>query len=104
MIRNWIKIAKVLSLEIIAPFEYIANNGKILVCDVFLKGFGHSKGMLINSNSNVLDGFWEEVSESGYGFTSYCADQEMEIDIQNYIEMLREWDWTGAEKERPNWF
>lgn len=104
--ENWIKVSKELGVEIIPDFtlELRSSSGVVVIkSDLFIKNFGMSKGMLVVSDYNIISAYVCELIELGYGF-SILSEEDNYNDADYFINVLRDWGWSGDKSLRPDWY
>ena len=95
---------KDLSLDIVIPFNLPLSSGIIIKSQALLKNFGAKNGMLIISKYDQVADHLEELSEKGYGFSVLDEPTENEdYKRSEYIEMLKDWGWSGNLESTPEW-
>ena len=66
--------------------------------------FGHTRGMLIFGNFAEIKRYIDEVRDAGYGFSVLGEPPEKEkYNRDDYLEVLRDWGWSGEARLKPNW-
>ncbi len=99
----WIRVSDELGIEIEAPFSLLMTDGSNLNAGFIVKYFGGTCGMLIFKNYREVKPYINEIKNKGYGF-SILDEPEMEyINIDDYIDVLRDWGWSGDVNRKPNW-
>lgn len=103
VIEYWKKASSDLGLEVESPFVIYIGCTRIKAT-MLIKNFGAPKGMLIIDSFCQVEKVADKTSETGYGFlvdsrptdsNDYCRD--------SFIDMLKDWGWTGAASEKPIW-
>jgi len=108
--KIWEVASKDLKFKIIAPFSLTLTDGTTITAAFLVKHFGANKGTLVftEGNDEVYSGCNKLVKE-GYGCSVLTEAEEGEqySDDKNspigFIEILREWGWTGPESDKPTW-
>jgi hypothetical protein len=100
----WKVAAEDLNLEIVTPFEMHLQSGVRIQVPVLVRKFGAREGMLVISDYSVVSAYIEELELVGYGFSTLSEPSPKDIyKREEYIAVLMEWGWTGAEDEKPQW-
>ena len=103
-LEKWSEAARDLGLEIVAPFSIVLGNDSRIDARLLLKRFGARNGMVIVTNFPTVEPFIEEILAAGYGFSTLSEPSVSDhYDRDVFIEMLRDWGWSGAEDLRPEW-
>jgi len=106
LIEEWRKISQALSLDIIEQYILQFDSGSSIKSEFLLKNFGDEHGMLIIKDFQQIEDNEIEFDVAGYGccvMNDIASAITSEIDPYDYIEVLRDWGWTGPESERPDW-
>ncbi|WP_017931468.1 hypothetical protein [Robiginitomaculum antarcticum] len=100
----WSKVLLKLDLEVIEVSTQklgIKTNLDVLP---LLKNFGGKNGMLLFPDGSMVLQHHQILSEQGFGYSvTSCpksADESLELFL---ISMLKDWTWTGAQSEKPEW-
>lgn len=103
LIEEWRQAAADLGLAIEAPFLLQLRDGRI-EARLLLRNFGNANGMLIVTDFGVVEPFTDEVVARGYGYSTLSERiSRAAYDRDAFVEMLRDWGWSGPEEERPAW-
>ncbi|MEH6548231.1 MAG: hypothetical protein V7701_17480, partial [Sneathiella sp.] len=100
----WKKAASDLNLQITSPYRFLLSSGRKLEAILLIHHFGGARGMLIFGSYDEVAPYIKEIVDAGYGFS--ILDEPMESEQYNkedYVDMLVEWGWSGANKTRPSW-
>ncbi|MCK9460447.1 MAG: hypothetical protein M0R80_12480 [Proteobacteria bacterium] len=104
LLEEWRAAARDLGLEIVAPYRCVLPSGAQLNARLLLKHFGYTRGMIVVTDYSVIADIWKEVGDAGYGFSTLSEPEEsVEYDRDSFIDMLRDWGWSGLESQRPKW-
>ncbi len=104
LIEMWQLAKKDLNLDIVIPFNLDLSSGVIIKAQVLVKNFGEKNGMLIISKYDQVANHLKELSEKGYGFSVLEEPAENEnYERSEYIEMLKDWGWSGSLDIIPEW-
>ena len=75
-----------------SPFS-IEINGKVVVFDSLVKGYGAAKGMIVDSSWDKISPYTDVLFELGYGYS--CFELE-DSDVEGFEEVLSEWGKQSA--------
>lgn len=75
------------NLEIVSPFLFEVEN-KTIKFFCLIKGYGATKGMIIDSNWKKIEPVYELLVESGYGFSCFELDVSA---IDDFESVLNDW-------------
>lgn len=104
LLTIWETAAKDLGLEITAPFHLTLPSGTQVEALFLVKNFGADNGMLVLMDFNEVKSCINEIISEGFGFS--ILDEPVENELysrQDFIELLEDWSWSGAEKNKPMW-
>lgn len=100
----WKEAAGDLGLKIVTPFELDLPSGARIRVPLMVRHFGAREGMLVLSDYSLVSAWIDEIGQAGYGFSTLSEPRTDEVySREEYIEVLMDWGWTGAEGERPTW-
>lgn len=102
IVESWLKAASDLTIEIVAPFV-LESRGQSFYFVAYVKDFGSKKGTLVT----IADD--EEVpevvaEEQGYYWSALDPGSYSIYDREEFVEMLDDWGWFGADDRRPPWY
>lgn len=102
----WKRAAIELAIDVVAPFSLkVANDTIILDACFFVKNFGAKNGMLIFNDYSEIKPYINDIKLKDYGFSIIDEPtKEGEFFIEDYMDVLSDWGWTGDDSERPIWF
>jgi hypothetical protein len=101
---RWRKIADALGLRMVAPYRLMLPSGDVVDADLLLRDFGGPNGMLVLSSTDKLGRHGDGVVAAGFGYSVLQEpDDDEDIDLDVVREVLRDWEWTGNEKDKPTW-
>ncbi len=109
LVRMWQLASADLGIQISAPFLLTLPSGNRIEGALRVNHFGAEKGTLIFGKYSEVSSFAEEIVQEGYGYSilDEPADENRYSDDKYpkevFIEMLREWEWTGIEIQKPIW-
>jgi len=104
LLSFWEKAASDLNLRITVPFNLHLTNESHLEAPMLVHHFGANKGMLVFTNYDDVSPCVNELAKSGYGFSVLSEPGEYEhYEVEEYMELLAEWGWTGSDELRPDW-
>jgi hypothetical protein len=103
LVEAWTEAGRDLGLEIVAPFEVSLASGTRIRVPVLLRHFGAREGMLLVAESKIIWEARDEIVESGYGFSVLGGSSFEQYARDTFIEVLRDWGWSGPESEQPGW-
>lgn len=104
LVRDWLKAASVLGLKVEAPCMVALPSGATVVADVLVHQFGASKGTLILRRYDDIRQQISELQAVGFGFSVMSDPRQNEaFEVQQYVDVLRDWGWSGAPDEEPLW-
>ena len=101
LIQAWQEAAQNLGVEIVCPYALKLKSGEEVQADVLVKDFGP---MLVATEAaaETFRRLGDQIAAEGYGWSILCGD-ELTYDREHFIEILKDWGWTGAEDRRPPW-
>jgi hypothetical protein len=106
LIENLSRAAQALGVEWISPFT-LGNAGVQKTFLAWVPDFGGAKGMLLLAAvlpDMRADGEAIEMAEKmGFGISVLNADVYAAYDENRFMNMLRDWQFVGAETKRPRW-
>lgn len=101
---SWNTASADLGIEIVAPFEVVLASGECIKVHLLVPHFGAAKGMLLLTDYSLIEDHTSEIIQAGYGFSVFSEPEASEeYDRDSYIEVLRDWGWSGPESEKPAW-
>ncbi|WP_165973593.1 hypothetical protein [Luteibacter rhizovicinus] len=69
-----------------------------------IRDLGGVEGMLIVDNYDQVEPHTDEIVRAGYGFSVLDEPHQGEtFDLSNYMDMFRDWGWTGSAASQPKW-
>jgi hypothetical protein len=81
----------------------VGNNKKISV-DLLIRNFGSENGILIVTDFDTITNYIDDITNLGYGFSVMTDPNNNErIELNDYIDVLKDWGWTGPEDKAPSW-
>ncbi len=103
-LEKWSKAARDLGLDIQFPFTLVLDCGAHIEARLLLKNFGFENGMIIVTDFEPIRDFADEIVAAGYGFSTLSEPSAGDLyNREVFIEMLRDWTWSGPEALRPEW-
>jgi hypothetical protein len=106
LLGHWSRVARDLDLVIQAPFSLHLESGINIEACFLLKNYASAKGMIIVTDFSVVSPFIDEIIAAGYGFSTLSdpnPSASLNYDRKEFIEILRDWGWSGPEELRPEW-
>jgi len=100
----WRAASQDLGLRLEAPFRLALDSGETVVARPLVRDFGAANGMLIVANYSDLRPHVAALVAAGFGYS--CLSEPSagdEYDRELFVEMLKDWGWSGAEHLRPFW-
>jgi hypothetical protein len=90
--KQWIDIASRYNLELDIPYSLNLSSGRTITVEIRLKGYGHTNGMLLVTDYNIIQNDADEIVDLGYGFSclSEPSGNEM-ISDEEIVELLNDW-------------
>ena len=104
--ENWLKVSKELGIKVVPDFvlELRSSKGVVVVkSDLFVESFGMSRGMLVVTDYNVIAANVCDLIELGYGF-SILDQNDNNHDKEFFMNVLRDWGWSGDKELCPEWY
>ena len=104
LLEFWQKAASDLGLQLISPFCLLLGSGHQLDAIVLIKQFGATKGMLVFGDYQEVAPYVDEVVAAGYGFS--VLDEPLkneEYNKEEYVDLLKDWGWSGEKESSPDW-
>ena len=100
----WAQAAKILGVEIVAPFSVMLPSGTRIDAPVLVKSFGARNGMLIVTDYAEVRHELATLEDAGFGFAVLEGPDPAEPFVVNeFVDMLRDWGWTGRQEAEPSW-
>ena len=100
----WRVAAADLGFSVESPFNVKVSEGPMIQVDVLVCGFGGVKGTLLLSSEQLTQNISRELISLGYGYSVLDEIRAMdEYKRDDFIEILSEWGWAGAEDNCPSW-
>jgi hypothetical protein len=106
LIKKWKAASDDLGIEIVAPYAIELQNGRKLNAKLLVKHFGHCNGTLIFTDAEEVWPYRKELAALGYAYSVLeepVTETNELYDRDIFIDMLSEWEWTGDEKDGPQW-
>jgi hypothetical protein len=100
----WAQAAEILGVEIVAPFSVTLPSGTRVDAPVLVKSFGARNGMLIVTDYAEVRHELAALEDAGFGFSVLEEpDQDEPFVVNEFVDMLRDWGWTGRQEDEPSW-
>jgi hypothetical protein len=100
----WAQAAKTLGVEIVAPFSVTLPSGTRIDAPVLVKSFGARNGMLLLVDYAEVRHVLAALEDAGFGFSVLEeSDQDEPFVVNHFVDMLRDWGWTGRQEDEPSW-
>lgn len=75
------------------------------VAPLRIRCIGGTNGMLLFERSTTPKPPLEAISRAGFGYSFFSTPTDGSVlRIDDMKELLLDWNWTGEEQERPEWF
>ncbi len=104
LLEKWSEAARDLGLDIQFPFTLVLDCGAHIGARLLLKNFGFVNGMIIVTDFEPIRDFADEIVAAGYGFSTLSEPSAGDLyNREVFIEILRDWTWSGPEALRPKW-
>src|ERR1700744_248020 len=85
-----------LGVKIEAPFQLTLPDGTRLAFDVLVKEFGGDNGTVLVDDFLEIKPYVDQLARMGFGYSAYMQPPASEVyNREGYIELLRDWGWTG---------
>lgn len=69
-----------------------------------LKNFGGKNGMVLFPSGTMVLALHQLLLDQGYGYSVIdCPNSPIESYKNDLVLLLKDWSWTGAESEKPEW-
>lgn len=105
-LQDWLSRAAGM-LDISVDVGYVVNlkSGESVESLALIPNFGATLGTLIfTPETTPRKEVRQELKTLGYTISTYGEPSEnMVFDLNDYIEMLTDWGWTGDQSRMPNW-
>ena len=88
LMNNIDSLRKQYELDIESPIT-LSLRGDSVTFDALIKGFGAKNGMIISENGQLLQSYRNEISSSGYGYSSFNILGN--IELESFNELLDDW-------------
>lgn len=101
--QEWlIQAASRLGLAVTAPHTLTLPSGHQIQVNAYFPTLGMSPGMLVVDELNRVRDVLSELEDLGYGVSVLSEPGAQEqFDLTSYIEMFRDWGWTGEIARSP---
>lgn len=94
-----------LNLQVDINFPVALDDDRLIHATAHIPNVGAKNGMLIFSSFEDISGKIDGIINSGYGYSVLSEpSQDMQFDLDSYIDMFRDWGWSGDNKMAPDWF
>lgn len=104
LLDEWTQAARDLDLDIQSPCLLHLESGANIRARLLLKNYGAAKGMLVVTDYETIAPFADEIVAAEYGFSTLSEPSDRShYDREVFVEMLRDWGWSGPETLRPEW-
>ena len=103
LVAEWSRTARLLNIEVVAPFSITLSSGKRVTADLLVRGFGGPKGTLVARDAEAVWHVRDDLLADGYGFSVMDASARDPYVLEDFVEILREWGWSGAPEDAPPW-
>ena len=90
----WRSAAKVRGLSIRENHRIQFDDGKELIAEVHLDGYGAAKGMIIVSDYSTVSGLTDTIPASGYGYSCMAPSPAEIEDTPGIDDVLFDWSIT----------
>jgi len=101
LIQAWQEAAQDLGIEIVVPFVLTLKSGEEVQADLLVKDFGPTL-LATEATEEAFHRLGDQIAAEGYGTAAYFGE-ELAYDRGHFIEILKDWGWTGPEDRRPAW-
>ena len=91
----WERAERELGIQINRPYAVIVGSATQLIADVRILDFGGRSGMLVVRSYSDIKDHIPEIRRQGFSYSVFDANQ-VQYDRADFIEMLRDWGWTGS--------
>ena len=83
------------------------KSGKKIAFEAYFPDLSNKRGIYVVQFSDAykLDKFdRDELLKSGVGLSTFdCPEENEEFCVESYVEMFREWGWSGNVSDKPEW-
>ncbi len=94
LIQAWKIAAQDLGIEIVCPYALTLKNGQQIQANLLVKDFGPTL-VATEAAGETFRRLGDQLAAEGYGWSILCGE-ELTYDREHFIEILKEWGWTGA--------
>ena len=98
----WQQAGDLLGFVVESPYIVSLPSGSSLSFSVRLPNFGAAQGMLLSSRYKHFSAHAGALTTAGYGYAVLDASTNGVV-VQEVIELLRDWGWSGASSCAPTW-
>jgi hypothetical protein len=102
LIQAWKMAAQDLGIEIVVPFVLKVKDGEKVQADLLVKDFGPTL-VATEATEETFRRLDDQLRVEGYGYSVFYGE-ELDYDRKRFIEILKDWGWTGPEDRRPEWY
>jgi hypothetical protein len=106
LLAEWEAARDDLGLDIVAPFYLEIDSNVTIRAEFLVRKFGGRIGMLVVTDYAQVKPYWEQFGRMGYGFSVLDEPRDKTNEAYhrgNFIRLLSDWGWCGAETEKPDW-
>ena len=101
LIQAWREAALDLGIEIVYPYVLKLKFGDEVRAELLVKEFGPTL-VATDAVEETFRRLGDQIVAEGYGWSVLCGE-ELHYDRKHFIEILKDWGWTGAAERRPAW-
>jgi hypothetical protein len=101
MIAAWLRAARELDVEVVAPHTLVVPSGAIVEIEAFLPHFGGPKGTAAVA---LHDDQRCKLAANTGPFISLLAESYRAFERSRFQETLDDWGWYGPTARRPAWY
>jgi hypothetical protein len=102
LVEAWLNASEDLGIEVVAPFV-LESKDQSYHFVAFVKDFGGENGTLITT-ANHGEVPEDVVREHGYYWSALYPEAYSAYNREEFIAMLNDWGWFGAEGKEPSWY
>jgi hypothetical protein len=102
--QEWKRAADELGFKVEIPFVLKLESGKTIEAELLIQNFGDKCGTLIFTDFKKLNLLIDELKSTQFYWSVIGeSSPNQEFDIESFIDCLSDWQWCGAEIDRPVW-
>ena len=91
-----------LGIEVVIPYVLTLKTGEDVRADVLVKDFGPVL-VATEEAEETFRRLDKQLAAEGYSWSAFCGEG-LEYNRGQFIQILRDWGWTGTKDQCPAWY